>query len=179
MIRSKTVTASDGNRWTIRRRWAPRPRWRGPVRLWGRRRDGKKKSEAPTTLVDWLEFPFRILADGLSLADDGIGAAILVVILFAAFVVFMIFVGVPLLVFLFETLLIIPVLLVVTALVRVLFRRPWTIEGTDGARRFEWKIVGWRASTGAADRMASQITAHGLPDIEPPGAPRAHRRHAR
>jgi hypothetical protein len=121
-----------------------------------------------------------LLGDALSFADDGFGAALLAIIALAAFVVFMIFVGGPLLVFLVETLLIIPIAVVAGVLVRMLFRRPWTIEATDGSRRVEWKVVGWGASSRAAHRMASEIATGGSPESVPPlDTPRAHRRHAR
>lgn len=150
------------------------------MRFWGPRRDGKGKSEAPTTIVDWLELPFRLLGDALSFADDGFGPALLAIVALAAFVVFMIFVGGPLLVLLVETLLIVPIVVIVGVLVRIMFRRPWTIEATDGSRRVEWKVVGWGASSRAADRMASEIAATGAPERVPSlDSPRAHRRHTR
>lgn len=154
MIRSRSVRASDGTAWWIRRRWAPKPRWRGPF---GRH------------LFDGFDLPFGIDLEGIG-----------VVIAIALFVVFMIFLGGPLLVFLVETLLIIPVVLVTGILGRVLFRRPWTIEATDHRRRVEWKVVGWNASSRAADRMEKAIAATGgVPDAPPDDTPRAHRRAAR
>jgi hypothetical protein len=172
MIRAKRVRAPDGTVWTIRRRWAPRPRWRRLVRLpkWTRQASPPKRDR-----FRWL--------DALELLDLAELAFWLIVI--AVVLSFMIFVGIPLIVFLFESLLIVPVGLVAGVIGRVLFRRPWTIEAVrtaSGERRIAWNVVGWRASSVAADRMASAIRGLGEVASQPGrgyAAPRAHRRLAR
>jgi hypothetical protein len=109
---------------------------------------------------------------------------ILIAIALAAFAALMVFVGVPLLIFLFETLLIIPVIVVAGVLGRVFFRRPWTLEATadpalDWPHRIEWKVVGWGASSRTAAAMAGIIRSTGALPSQPPAsiaAPRPHRR---
>lgn len=171
MIRSRTVRARDGALWRIRRHWAPRPRLRGP--LFNRRKSSKRRKSGGW---DWLE-----VANPLNLLDGIDSLTALLVILGAAIViVFMIFIGVPLLIFLVETLLIIPVLLVLGVAGRVLFGRPWTLE----AARVEppgatvvWHVVGWGVSERAVGQMAGMIRATGsVPEAPAPEGPRAHRR---
>jgi apolipoprotein N-acyltransferase len=82
-----------------------------------------------------------------------------------AFVAFMIFVGVPLLIFLAESLLIIPTVVVGLA-GRVLFRRPWTIEVLKEGGLGEaipWEVVGWRASTRAIAQIVGNLEAGSPP----------------
>lgn len=171
MIRSRTVRAPDGTAWTIRRRWAPRPRWRG------RRRERTRdpNAERRGRWLDWLpDIPNIDFGDELA-------AGLLIVLGLVIFVVFMIFIGWPLLLFLLETLLIIPVTFVIGVIGRVLFRRPWTLEASGGpGRRVEWNVVGWRASSQAAERMGWIIAAgNTLPAEAPVLTPRAHRRRVR
>ena len=170
MIRSRSVKAPDGTVWRIRRRWAQRPRWRG--RSWPWRRNDE---------VDGRGFWSRFLDFNFPWADfgDDLIGSILVIVGVIVLVVFMIFLGWPLLLFLFESLLIIPITFVAGIAGRVLFRRPWTIEAT-GPRLVEWKVVGWRASSRAADRMERAIVATGVvPDRLPDETPQAHRKAAR
>lgn len=115
----------------------------------------------------------------LSGGIDSIGALFISIGLIL-FVVFMIFIGVPLLIFLVESLLIIPVVLVVGVVGRVLFGRPWTLEASrirppgDVVR---WNVVGWGASERAAYQMAGMIRATGgVPAGPAPAGPRARRR---
>jgi hypothetical protein len=168
VISSRTVTAPDGTIWTIRRHWAPKPRWRGRSRPW-RPREERDPRRSWGNFLDFPNFDF----------GDDLAGSILVIVGLILLVVFMIFIGWPLLLFLFETLLIIPITFVAGVAGRVLFRRPWTIEAT-GPRRVEWKVVGWRASSRAADRMEKSIAATGGVADEPPDeTPRAHRKAAR
>jgi len=184
MIRSRTVHGPGPTTWTVRRRWASRPRWRGRLRF-GRRRfetieerhaslRAEAKRERDSRWWDFLDVP-------LDFGDDFF-AGILIILAVAAFIVFMIFVGWPLLAFLFESLLILPVTFVIGVVARVLFRRPWTIEATTEAwrgepKRIEWHIAGWRASSEAADRMTAAIRATGgVGDTPPTGLASGPRR---
>jgi hypothetical protein len=166
MIRSRTVRARDGAVWSIRRHWAPRPRLRGRA---FRRREKPASSREPRVWIDWL--------NPLDVFDfDGFGLFLIAV----AIIVFMIFIGVPVLIFLVETLLIVPVLVVSGVLSRVLFRRPWTLEATridPPGQTVQWNVVGWGASDRAGDQMAGMIRATGgVPEAPAPEGPHAHRR---
>lgn len=101
---------------------------------------------------------------GLELLDDelgifaAIGLAITGVVVVALAVLFVI----PALVFAVELLLVV-LAIGLGALVRVLFRRPWTVEarvaGTHEGR--EWKVVGWRASGELVATLAERIRSTG------------------
>jgi hypothetical protein len=156
----RTVTTPGGDRWTVRRLWAPRLRgetlW---ARAWRRirgswRRTGEFADAGdPGCAVDLVEELALVLA-------------------VIAVVLFVVFVGVPLLVALIDLLLL--VLLTVLGIVaRVVFRRPWVIEavGPDTMRR-TWRVVGWRASREAVDDIGTAL-AHGAPP--PPGHEVSHR----
>jgi hypothetical protein len=110
-------------------------------------------------------------------------AAVLIVLGLILIVLFMIFVGVPLLIFLIESLLIIPIAVVAGVFGRVFLGRPWTLEAENGGpspRRVVWNVVGWGASERAAAQMAGMIKATGGVPEEPVfGRPRARRRSRR
>jgi hypothetical protein len=90
-----------------------------------------------------------------------IAEGIVVVLVVVALVLFLIFVGIPLLIALGELLLIV-VLAVAGVVGRVLFRRPWTVDAIDPAgTRHAWSIVGWRASRDARRFIADRIAATG------------------
>lgn len=176
MLRRKVVRAPDGTVWTIRRRWIRRPGWRGRSWPWRRKRESDPDRGGRWDLLDLFNFNFDF--------GDDIAAGILIVLLVAAFVVFMIFFGWPLLLFLFESLLIIPITFVAGIVGRVLFRRPWAIEATAVQATEEtevaWSVAGWRASSRAADQMAAAIRATGdVADDPPLVTPRAHRKSRR
>lgn len=82
-----------------------------------------------------------------------------------AVLVFMIFVGGPLLLFLFEQVLLL-LLAIAGALVRSLFRRPWAVEAMpagDGAAGRTYDVVGLRAAWRARDAIARTIERSGSP----------------
>jgi len=151
MIRAKIVHTPGGTVWTVRRRWAPRPKWRSIVRL-------PRLSAEPLPVerpkARWYEFldPLEIFGEFPLLL-----AAIALILL-------LIFVGIPLAVFLVETLLILPVALVTGVFARVFWRRPWDIEATGALtpeRHIVWTVRGWRASDRAAARIVTAIRASG------------------
>ena len=90
-------------------------------------------------------------SDSLADADPGclelLGEGVVVAIAIVVAVLFLIFVGLPLLFALLDLVLIILLALLGTV-ARVVFRRPWTIEARpDGSGLgIEWRVVGWRAS---------------------------------
>lgn len=99
---------------------------------------------------DFIDFPFDF-------GDDFL-AGIVVVLAIAAFVVFMIFLGWPLLLLLIETLWGIAAL-VLGALARVLFRRPWSLVAeTEGDKRV-WHVRTWRAAKRAERIVLSAVRA--------------------
>ena len=173
MIGSREVRGSDGSTWTIERHWAPRPRWWRSFKDRVRRRRERRKDE--DSGWDWSDL-FRL--DG---GDDLEGFLVFVaaIIVLGGIVLAVLF-GWPLLVFVFDTLLFIPLVLL-TVLSRVLFRRPWTLEARTspalgGSRSVVWKVTGWRASSEALRRMEQMIRSRGEPSDGPPQSPAAHRR---
>ena len=118
------------------------------------------------------------IIDGADVADAGRDLPIVGVI-FAGITIALLVLGlfvfvVPALVFLLE--LVLTLLLGGLGVVgRVLFRRPWTIEGRRrGADHvFEWKVVGWRASGELLDSVAEQLRLTGTAQggVRSPPAP--------
>ena len=136
--------------WAVRRRWAPRSFGQQTIRA--RFLDRTRKVRRRTTeLAD--------IADPGCLPD--IAEGIVVVLLIVAVVLFLIFVGIPLLIALGELLFIV-VVAVVGVVGRVLLRRPWTVDAVDPAgTRHAWSIVGWRSSRDARRFIADRIAATG------------------
>lgn len=137
------VTARDGSRWVVGRHWAPRI---GNETVWGRftRRFGKMSNA--TDVADpggWLSLP-----------DEGIGAAIgiLVVVLALAFF------GVPLVLAVIDVAVVL-LLAVLGVLGRLLLRRPWTVGASrmDGKGSAEWRVAGWRASRELIEDVAGRL----------------------
>ncbi len=83
---------------------------------------------------------------------------ILIAILVIAAILFMIFVGIPGLVFLLQYLAF-WVVVGVTMLYRLLTGRPWIVEmeEADGYRVRSWRIVGWKDSKRVIDEVAEAI----------------------
>jgi hypothetical protein len=125
---TRTVFDPQGTEWRLRRKWVPRRlRWRPP------KRRGSMDYLKAVQFADVDDLPVI----GLVLAAVGL-------VLFAIALFVFVF---PALVLLLELLL--TLLLVILGVVgRVLFRRPWTIEGRRrGADHgLEWKVAGWGAS---------------------------------
>jgi hypothetical protein len=141
------VQGTDGV-WHVRRRWAPRHL--GRQTLWHRFTDRFRRVRERT--VDGVD----AAPDG---CIDGIGEGIVAFLAIIAAVVFLIFVGIPLLVALGELLFL--VLLIVAGIVgRVLFRRPWWVDAAaPGGAHFEWSVVGWRRSGRAVQLVADRLAA--------------------
>lgn len=178
MILSRAVKAPDGSAWTIERHWAPRPRWwRGLEECSrDRRRAREKEKEHDHRKGGWGWLDVLQIGD----VEAPIGAVLLIIAV--ALVVFLIvWFGWPMFVFALDTLLFIPLVLL-TILTRVVLRRPWMLEAATsasprGPRSVIWKVVGWRRSSRAADRMAKAIAANGDVAGSPPEeTPRAHRK---
>lgn len=96
---------------------------------------------------------------------------ILAFVVIVALVLFLIFIGLPLLIALGELLLVL-VLALAGIVGRVLFRRPWIVDAVSptGEHR-AWPVVGWGASAAARRFVADRITATGtVPTPEEMGA---------
>lgn len=138
----------------MRRLWAPRL---GGERLWSRFRRRTR----------WAR---RRTGDLAEVADPGCALDVLgdlfVAVGIVLVVLFVVFVGLPLLLALLDVLVIV-LLTAVGIVARVLFRRPWLVEATGGDQmRRTWRVVGWRASREAVDDIADTL-AHG--HAPPPG----------
>jgi hypothetical protein len=155
MGRGKLVTAPDGGRWLVRRRWLDRPL---PA-LGNRFRAGRKKD---------LE---EGVVDGLWNVEIGEGWAGIAV---AAALLLIVFVLLPLLGVALELIALIFVLCSGVA-GRVVLGRPWTVEALergDQQRSVSFPVKGWRRAGQAATDLAQVITATGRPeDFQAPEAP--------
>jgi hypothetical protein len=141
------VTATDGGRWLVRRRWIP---YRGGIGLRVRLRL-RRLTRADKEVIGTFEPP---LFDGL--ANLGLG-----LLLVAAIVVILLF-GWPLVLVLLD---LVWLLLVLTLglLGRVLLRRPWRVEALGPrAVRHEWRVVGFRAAGRQRDDVVRRLQG-GLP----------------
>jgi hypothetical protein len=113
--------------------------------------------------------------DGADLAmlgeDLPVVGVILVTVGALVFAVAAVLFVVPALIFLLELLLIV-VVVALGLIGRLLLRRPWTIEAIEAGSgdRYEWKVVGWRASGELLRSVANQLEATGLPT----GGTKAH-----
>ena len=129
------VRDSRGRQWRVRRRWLTirRPRWHG-------KRDPG---------LDGLDF--------IDLFDDpisgivGLVVGVVFVVLLAVFVL-------PLVLFLGELLLLIPLALL-GVLGRLLLRRPWIIEARCGPSVVRTEVAGWRNSSREISRLAAEARA--------------------
>lgn len=153
MMRRRTVTAPDGARWRVGRRWMP-----------ARAVEVRRRLPAPTLRGisrDWLD---GVWAVDFGDADD---LGVIVVAVVAALVVgiLLVFVVLPLIGLAVE--LAVPVVLLGTSVVgRVLFRRPWVVEAVNVDRpeqRAELPVKGWRASGRAIVAIERAIECNGVP----------------
>ena len=162
MIHRKTVTGPGPSAWTIRRRWASRPRshWRLALLPW--RRLGQRRGGP-----GWLGFP-------VGMGDGFIGWFLITFLIVGAFF-FLAFIGWPIVVLLVDTFVIIPATYLAGVAARVMWGRPWTIEASSSSVRGEprhvsWDVTGWRASSRAVGWMTASIRATGDLDETPPAA---------
>lgn len=149
------VTAPDGTRWQVRRRWLERQRRLRLVRVSPRLPTGEDLRDVvwlsdPSSLLDTVDDPFAGIA--LMVGAVVLAALIAVVLL-------------PLLGLALE--LAVPLVLVWSGVLgRVFLRRPWTIEAValeQPSRRVAFAVVGWRRSRRALGALASAIATSGPP----------------
>ncbi|HVM40867.1 MAG TPA: hypothetical protein VM618_08845 [Acidimicrobiia bacterium] len=151
-MKSLTARAPDGSTWTVARRWTPRRKLRD---LRWRREEWATTTSAGTKRADEHDDESRAdekdrswLLDVLdpTVFFDDLPGGILAVIVIAAALVLFAFVVWPLLLVLFDVVVI--VLLTLAGVVgRIVLRRPWIVEaeGSNGERH-EYRVVGWRDS---------------------------------
>ena len=119
--------------------WRPRLRWPWTI---GRTRK-QRADPRPEGSVDLTRAPDVLLFDELLL----VGIAILIVLAIL-----------PTFIFVVELSLVVLVM-VVTVLMRVLFRQPWIVDAVadDGTRK-AWKLVGYRDARRAVSDIASLLS---------------------
>ncbi|HXE44697.1 MAG TPA: hypothetical protein VN635_05820 [Conexibacter sp.] len=150
------MTAPDGERWHVGRRWLSRP----PPKPWSRRRP-RERVDGGGDASSWF--------DALSFVDFGDGGdflgGVIAAALVAALLVLLVFAILPLLGLAFELALVIGVF--ASGLFgRVVLRRPWTIEAVsaeDPRRRVGFAVTGWRRSRRAIGALAEAIATTGPP----------------
>ena len=153
----REVRAPDGTTWHVRRRWLPRLGSETlPARFW-RRVQGTVRG-----VLDIAEGTPDVGC--LEIFGEGLVVGVLVILA----VVLAVFVVVPFLVALLDLALLV-LLLLIGAVARVLFRRPWVVHASaDGGQVRSWNVVGWRASGALVDDVASRLEAGvSLPPVEP------------
>jgi len=155
MRSARIVTAPDGTRWRVGRRWVT-----GPARRFSPRRRLRRLTDRDQSgWFAWVE-PGDALGGGDDLLS-GIALAVAAVVVVVLFV----FVVIPLAGILLE-LLLLTFLLGSGIVGRVLLRRPWVIEAVDVAqpeRVSAFGVRGWRRSRRALRELAAAIEANGTP----------------
>jgi len=145
MGRGSIVTAPDGGRWRVRRRWVERP-------LPNLRRRFKANRKEAADGMEWLPL------DGL----DSPAAMIAGVV----FIALLVLVVLPLLGVALE--LIALLLLIASGLFgRVVLRRPWIVTAEklgDPEERVAFAVKGWRDSSEALRELRTTIAAAGPPE---------------
>ncbi|MEV6814326.1 hypothetical protein [Micromonospora sp. NPDC051296] len=179
-MRSVSVAAPDGTRWTVRVAWEPR--WRALARRFGGWRRKRKRDSGSGDAVDGAVQMGDAATSGSSGGGGGgfdLGDAVfvLVVVFIAVIAAAALFwwVLLPLLLILID-LVVVAVLLVLAVLGRVLLRRPWTVEATAGnGERITAEVVGWRAALRRRDEMADLLGRGQASDEEHAAGPSAGR----
>lgn len=155
-MRGRVVTAPNGERWRVGRRWLNR----SPPKPWTRWRRERTRSDDELA-AGWL--PEAVLNGVDSLG--GLGFVIGAVVVLALLVLVLL----PLLGIAFE--LAIAIGFVLSGLFgRVVLRRPWTIEAVSldaPARRSAFAVTGWRRSRRALAALAATIETTGPPAALP------------
>ena len=130
----RTVTAPDGTKWTLGRRWLPR--WKQLARV------------DPGSGPD--------LPDGGFDDDTGIFATIFLAIFAVIATIFLVLVLFNVVAIAIELMLFI-VALLAGLFSRVVLRRPWTVYAKSKRATLERHAVGWRGSRAQLDDMSSAL----------------------
>ena len=157
----QVVTAPNGERWQVGRRWLNKP----PPKPWSRRK--RRKQDEAEGGGSWLD-----AASFVDLGNDFL-AGIVVALVVAAVIALLVFAVLPLLGLAFELALLIGVF--TSGLFgRVVLRHPWTIEAVsinDPQRRVCFAVKGWRRSRRAIGALAEMIATTGPPSALPEATP--------
>jgi len=156
MGRGSIVTAPDGGRWRVRRRWLERP-MPGLRSMW-------RKSKREVSGEDLLDAGFGLDAFWPALA-------------FAVFVLLVILVLLPLLGVALELIALL-FLLASSLFGRMVLRRPWVVTAEklgDPEERVAFAVKGWRDSSEALRELRTTIAAAGPPERLARGEPLATR----
>ncbi len=156
----QVVTAPNGERWQVGRRWLSKP----PPKPWrGRRRREQRKQDDIDDSVDsvgWWADPFSLL----NFADDFVVGIVFVLVLVVV-IALLVFVLLPLLGLALELALLIA-LFTSGLFGRVVLRHPWTIEAVNvdhPDQRVRFAVKGWRPSRRAIGALAETIARTGPP----------------
>jgi hypothetical protein len=157
------ITAADGERWKVSRRWTSR---RGRLDRWWRFRKPRKDGDG-FKVADIFE-PLDYLGGAL----DGGLAGIAVVVVFSVVVIVLFaltaFIILPILGVALEIAILVT-LISSGVLGRVVLRRPWIID-VQNADRPElsrtYEVKGWLRSRRAIDEIKGLLVSGGLPALE-------------
>jgi hypothetical protein len=151
-VRTIVATTPMGAQWRVRVVW--QPRWRALARRfggWRRKRHGDGGGGGGAS----FDLPF------VGSLDDLVAALVAIVVL-VLFGLLLWFVLLPLLLLLVDVIVVV-VLLALAIPVRVLLRRPWTVEAVPVApdravNRFTVQAVGWRRALSTRDEIAQKLS---------------------
>lgn len=161
MLGKRVVTAPNGERWQVGRRWLNKP----PPKPWSRRK--RHKQDDAEDAASWLN-----PAELLSFGDDFLAGIVLALAL-AAVVALLAFVLLPLLGLALELALLIG-LFTSGLFGRSVLGHPWTIEAVSvdhPQQRFRFAVKGWRRSQRAIGALAETIATTGPPSALPEATP--------
>lgn len=169
-MRTVVVTAPEGTKWSVRVVWAPR--WRTLARRFGGWQS--KRSPGAGDVVDGtLQVGSNVPSGGggggggggLFDLDHDFAAIVLICIVFVLAAVLFWWVLLPLLLLVLDGVIVL-ILLAVSVVARVLFRRPWKVEATaPGHLGFAAPVVGWRAALRRRDEMADSLSNGLRPEL--------------
>ncbi|GAB1645382.1 hypothetical protein [Krasilnikovia sp. MM14-A1259] len=168
-MKTLSVTAPEGTPWNVRVVWAPR--WRALARRFGGWR-AKRTGRAGDVVDGALQVGGDIPTSGggggggLDLGDE-IAAVVFILIAFVVGVALFWWVLLPLLLVMLDVVAVL-ILLTVSIVARVLFRRPWTVEASaPGHDRLTDHVVGWRAALRRRDEIADSLRRGLRPEAAP------------
>lgn len=150
-MRIVRVTDPSGVEWLVRVEWAPRHR--ALVRHFGAWRRGRKKEDG--SRWDWIPDWFPSFP-----GDDILGPIFVALFVLVASALLLWWVVLPLLFLLIDALVLLA-LFVLGLGVRILLRRPWTVQASAGEQVRSVQIAGWRRALRARDGIAAGLKSGG------------------
>jgi hypothetical protein len=152
-MRTVAVTARDGAQWRVRIAWEPR--WHALSRRIGGWRQKRRERRS--------DFDGGGLAANLVPVTDDLTTTVVLILGFIVGIALFWWLLLPLLLLVLDIVIVL-VLLVIGVAARVLFRRPWRIEGSsDRAGTVVREVVGWRAALRARDELAESLRLSAQP----------------